>query len=1259
MHSAAFQNAERLYEARISRTTPGFLGDHRVFETPVVPATAFFEIALAAGVAIYTSDRVALTDVTIQRALILDDQEERILQCLLTPDVSLAHTFQIFSRRATPAETEPTWTLHAAGRVGAIDVAPDPDREDIRALQAAFTAPLDVDECYRRFSDQGIDYGPSFRAIAGLWTRGEEALGRVRLAEALGGDAEGFAMHPVALDACGQIVGAAFPPPDGDETFLPVGLERLEVHGRPGDRLWCLARVRAPQDGNQPTRTADLRLLDDTGAVIASVQGLVTRRASREAVLRSVQKDVAGWLYEVAWHPSPGRPSPAPGSGSAGNGPWVILHGRPELGRELASLLEERGERCVLVSAGDRAERTGPARYVIDPAKPADFQWLFADILGEPGPSVRGIVHLWTLDEIPAGETAQDARLPIALLGCGSVLHLVQAAARAGWTPSPRLWLVTEGAQAVGEGPVRAEQAPVWGLGRVVALEHPELRCVRVDLDPAAGADSARALLSEVWTPDAEDQIAHRRGVRHVARLVRRPPRPDRGERATHPRQARISRYGILDCLALEPMTRRPPARGEVEIEVRATGLNFRDVLNALGMLQEEAERLGIRSAAEMRFGFECAGLVVAVGEDVRRFRIGDEVIAAITTGSMGDFATVQAEFVAPKPPALSFAEAATLPLAFLTAHHALHGLAAIRPGDRVLIHAAAGGVGQAAMQLARRAGARVFATASPGKWDALRASGVEHVMHSRTLDFADEVMARTGGRGVDVVLNSLNGDFIPKSLAALAPRGRFVEIGKLGVWDAARVSELRPDVSYFQFDLGDVARQTPGVIAEMLAALLRDIGLGHLRPLPHTVFPIEEVAHAFRHMAQARHVGKIVIAQPEATAARGSSGPVVRGDASYLVTGGLGALGIEVARWLVARGARQLVLAGRREPSPLARASIREFEEAGADVLVLSADVSRADDVARVLERLESRPALRGIVHAAGVLDDGILLQHTWDRFQGVLAPKVAGAFNLHAATRSMPLDFFVCFSSSAAVLGSSGQGPYAAANAFMDALAHARRMAGLTGLSINWGPWAEVGMAAAMRTRDRRRLVELGWEPMLPEQGLRALDAALSHGAAQVVVLPLEWPRFLAQFRGAGAPPLFALWAGPALGEGRAPPGAAAGRSFLERLQEASASERWDLMLGYLRQRLARVLGLGPSERLDAQQLLNELGLDSLMGMELRNWLLTDLGVSVPVEKLIDRTPLADLVTSLLAEVTLARVILQEQPATGPGDDMDEITL
>ena len=569
------------------------------------------------------------------------------------------------------------------------------------------------------------------------------------------------------------------------------------------------------------------------------------------------------------------------------------------------------------------------------------------------------------------------------------------------------------------------------------------------------------------------------------------------------------------------------------------------------------------------------------------------------------------------KPEGLSAAEAVALPAALLTAYYALHHLGGIRAGDRVLIHAAAGGVGMAAVQLALAAGAEVFATAgAPEKQQFVRDMGVAHVMSSRTLDFADRIRAITGGRGVDMVLNSLSGDFIAESFGVLAPGGRFLEMGKIGIWDAARVSAQDPSWIYRPFDLAAVALEDPATLVAMFDRLLEEVAAGRLVPLPVTVFPMSDAEQAFRFMAQARHIGKIVLSRENESRRMRFAARGVRGDAHYLITGGLGALGLRVAQRLVEEGARHLVLCGRRGPGELARTAIAELEAAGARVTIVEGDVAVAGDAARMVAAA-STPPLAGVVHAAGLLEDGMIADLDAGRLARILAPKVAGGWNLHRATEKLDLDFFLLFSSVAAIIGNLGQGAYAAGNAFLDGLAIWRRRRGLAATSLNWGPWAEAGMAAAL---ENDRFAAMGIRQLAPAQGLRAMMRLIGESPMQAVVAEIDWAAYgRAQGVGAGSG-LFAAVVGTPEAGAPAPAEGAAARDILGELAATLPAQREGVMRSYLRELARQTLGYGHGETIAPDKPLAEQGFDSLMSVEMRNRLNRALGRTLPASLLFD---------------------------------------
>ncbi len=752
-----------------------------------------------------------------------------------------------------------------------------------------------------------------------------------------------------------------------------------------------------------------------------------------------------------------------------------------------------------------------------------------------------------------------------------------------------------------------------------------------------------------------EGEVAFRDRARWVPRLVRLPAAPVTEAPAQHGSDAvqlEVSQAGMLENLHWGPVERVAPGPYEVEIEVQATGMNFRDVLCALGLYPGTIGALGA----------ECAGVVVRAGDKVAAFKPGDQVMA-VARGGFSTYVTLRADHVAPQPAGVTLGQAASIPVAFLTTFYGLHHLARMRASDRVLIHAAAGGVGLAAVQLAQRAGAEIFATAgSLEKRNHLQALGVTHVFDSRSLNFANEIMSRTSGHGVDIVLNSLAGEFIAKSVSVLAPGGRFLELGKRDILTREQFGAERPDCEYHAYDLGEEAVADSSLLPLMFKDLLDAFAKGELRPLPVTAFSTERVVDAFRFMAQAKHIGKIVVtkAVSEFVSRTSPARLRLREAATYLITGGLGGLGLETARWMVREGARDIVLMGRHRPDAKSMAALDELALGGARIAIEKCDVSDEAALAASLGRISrSMPPLRGVVHAAGTLDDGMIDQQTWHRFADVMAPKVRGTWNLHRLTLSLELDFFVMFSAAATLIGSPGQCSYAAANAFMDGLAHHRKAKGLPGLSIDWGAWAETGMAARLAKKDAERWTDRGVRLIQLDQGMAKLGEMLVNSRAQIVAAPIDWWRMFASTVHGRSPSLFWEVIKPSR-TASSTDGKTHEDNVLGRLAAEPAARRFALLKAHVESAASRALGATGTRSLDPRRPLHELGFDSLMSVELRNALATSLGHSLPATLLFDY-PTVESLTLYLAKnvlnIEVADWSSSEDRAVPDNKDLEEL--
>lgn len=891
---------ETLFETELGLDLQPFLIGHQVSSLAVLPAAAYLECALAAGAAVLGSGPYTLETVSIQEALIIPEVGSRLVQSILTPEGAGEASFRIMSLVTEAEEDATSWTEHATGKVSVKPTPPVPTPVSLADLQAHILEPLSIEAYYQQLRGRGLEYGPSFQGIEQLWRRDGEALGKIRLPEALISEADAYQLHPVLLDSGFQLLFATLSGNRDEDTYLPVGLGSLRVYRRPGTQLWIHVQMRPQDESNQETSTGNLRLFDDIG-VIAEVAGLHVKRVRREVLLQLAHKPLRDWLYAVKWQPK-ARELHSEANQTPHLGSWLLFADQGGVATALAELLQRQGQTCFLVFPDEDYEVSQDG-WRLNPSRAEDWQQLCEAVVRTEQAPLRGVVNLWGLDN-PLPEAMSLSALNAAQThGCQSVLQLIQGLGPALGSSSGKLWLVTRGTQPVETPTAAVAYSTLWGLGRVVALEHPELWGGLIDLEASPARDEASMLLEEILNPEEEDHLAFRGGQRYVARLVR----------------------------------------------------------------------------------------------------------------------------------------------------HRLLG--------------------------------------KPAK---------------------------------------------PLSLDR---------------------------------------------------------------------------------------------------------------EGTYLITGGLGGLGLKVAHWLVAQGVQHLVLVSRRGASEAAQAALKELESSGAQVRVAQADVSQEQEVARMLEEIStSLPPLRGIIHAAGVLDDGLLSQQDWERFTRVMSPKVAGAWNLHRLTQGLPLDFFVLFSSAASLLGSPGQGNYAAANAFMDALAHYRQAQGLPGLSINWGTWAEAGMAASLGSKEQQRLAKLGIDPIVPSQGLQVLEQFLQQLTAQVGVIPLRWSQFLRQFPGRGERPFLSELADrvrqPVKDEQLPAQQLELGNLIVEALLAAEPGERQHLLESYLQGEVARVLGLSAS-KLNEQQSLNNLGLDSLMLLELKNRIEADLEVSVPMENFLQDPSVAQLATQILDQMKLTTSI------------------
>ena len=750
--------------------------------------------------------------------------------------------------------------------------------------------------------------------------------------------------------------------------------------------------------------------------------------------------------------------------------------------------------------------------------------------------------------------------------------------------------------------------AAITGLRRVLANEAAQLatRLIRLGKDLPIEAAAEHAAI-ELLRADAEQEVAWTAQGRSVPRV--RHGLPNAHNAAPEGLRLAIERPGLLDSLGWGEITPANPGPGEIAIKVEAAGLNFRDVMWAMGLLPDEALLDGF---AGPTMGLECAGVVTALGEGVDSFAVGDRVMA-FAPASLSTETVTAAHAVMRMPASMSFAAAATVPVAFLTTLYALGHLAQIGEGETVLIHGGAGGVGLAAIQYAKHCGARVFATAgSPAKRALLHNLGVEAVLDSRSLSFADDVMRLTDGQGVDVVLNSLAGEAMRRSLMLVKPFGRFLELGKRDFYENSSIG-LRPfrhNVTYYGIDADQLPLRRPKLAAALFDEITDLFAKGALRPLPHRTFDYADAEDAFRLMQVSGHIGKIVLTPGDTLpAALPTPKPFAANEnQAYIVTGGLDGFGLEAARWLARHGAKHLALMSRRGPAtPNASAVLAEFAAAGVEARAYAVDVGDEAALATILDNVRKGQApIGGVIHAAVAMDDALLGALDADRFARALHPKLGGADLLDRLTRDDDVGLFLLFSSVTTAFGNPGQGNYVAANAAIEAVAVKRHAAGLPGLAVQWGPIGDAGYLARETQVSDMLSRQLGSAHLTAQDALDTLPALLAANVPVAGMATIRWGSLRRQLPLMESP-LFAEMGGAATDE-------AAEVDLKALLADCSPDEARDKVTGLLVEEVARIMKLA-IERVEPQRPLAELGMDSLMAVELRLAVEQRFGISIPL--------------------------------------------
>jgi acyl transferase domain-containing protein/acyl carrier protein len=1170
-HVRLLEEPERhAWQGDVGTAAHPWLSDHRVHDVSALPGAAYGEMAVAAAAELFPAGS-EVRDIRFDELLLLDAHTE--VAAVASIDAPGAATFAV--QTDDSGQTAGERVRRAAATLHAVDDGRRPARRDLDGLLASHPGTLGGDEIRLSLAARGIEFGPAFSGLARVHTAADGAtlLAEIGAPAGIRAQQHGYGIHPAVLDACFQSVAAHLlvgGRRDGG-LLLPLSIGLLRRFGAGRDARYCHVTV---TKADAAAIEADLEVLDGNGDVVLEVSRLrmgsgATKAGERERVL-------ADRLLTVAWEQ---QQPPVPVDGATA-GSWLLISSgdagaspRDDLPTDLADALVARGAHCR--TASSVADANGVTGVVIVTA-PAD---------GDPNEGC--LTH-----------------------GRELVAHIVHIAREltVGWSEGggepPRLYVVTRNAQSVApHDRVNLDQGGVRGLVRVIGAEHAPLRPTQIDVDPGTTADQ---LAQELLTCSDEDETAWRAGSWYAARLRRTPlgaeeRRTTLADPESDNMRLQVRTPGDLQTLELVAADRPAPAAGQVEVAVGASSINFADVLAAFG-------RYPTFDGKQPQLGLDFAGVVTAVGPGVTEHRVGDQVGGFGADGCWGTYVACDARLVAALPAGLTVEQAAAISTGYGTAWYSLCDLARIGPGDRVLIHSATGGVGQAAIAIARHAGAEIFATAgSPGRRQLLRDIGIEHVYDSRSTDFADEIRRDTDGYGVDVVLNSLIGPAQRAGLELLAFGGRFVEIGKRDVYEHTRVDlyPFRKNLTFYYADLALMTTGHPKRIGTLLRKVYELVGDGVLPVPEHTAHPLTEAATAIRAISAAEHTGKLVLSVPRRGSTRvavpPNRAPVFRADGAYLVTGGVGGLGLFLAAVMASGGCGRIVLTSRSQPNPQAQKMIARLRKNGTDIVVESGNIADPQTAARLVSVATATGLpLRGILHAAGVVDDATLDNITDELIERDWAPKVHGAWYLHQAAADQPLDWFCNFSSAAVLLGSPGQGAYAAANSWLDSFTSWQRSQGVPAIAIAWGAWADIGRGAGVAQRGDVTMIS-------PEDGGYAFRALLRYDRGYTGYLPLT-----------GMPLLTALAARS--------PFAEAFRDS-ERHQTAGvptvlaelaglAQDEWP---NRLRRLVTDQVGLILRRAVDPDRSFADHGLDSLGTLELRTHIETQTGIRLTPKTIV----------------------------------------
>ncbi len=1031
-----------------------YLKDHKIQDTVVFPAAGYIEIIWEAVNEIFGAGRHLIQNVRLENALPLEDNHSALIQILLTKEIADNYSVKISS--LNNKEDTHSWTVHATAEVF-LNVSSHrllSDLIDVENAKDILDSNLSADDEPHYINTEAINlpYGPAFQTVKKLAEKDNLIMAEISAGQSLEKSLAKYYVHPAVLDGFIQVFLSTIYTKSSRGTFVPVSAGEILLHQYEKNISGGTMILQTELIGKD-TIKGSATVFDQSGEVVLELKNFVLERLEKEYSDEEKLKDI---LYETV-----GIETDLPELKNK----KVLLFAADDLAEDFIEKLQP-----VFIVRKGRVYNQAGNEFEIDVTEYDHYTQLTESVKG----NFDTIVHTWNTDEksVAGLEPQENTTL--------SLVRILQSLTKS--EIQARLWVVTNLSEKF------PAQSTALGMLNVVRNELPEFNASSIQISGSQYLKAIPILKSDTeensWIINEDVVTVERLKPITIERPSEEVPEVRRALAENQPFEVITNEPGLLSNLTIRKKHLPRLSANHARIKVKAVGINFMNLMSALGIYP--GKKNGFAT-----LGIECAGVVEEIGSEVTNLKPGDRIFG-MAYHTMSSHVDVNASLMQPIPDNLSFEEAATIPVVFLTAYYGLIELANLQEGERVLIHSATGGVGLAAIQLAQFVGAEIYATAgNEEKREHLRALGISHIYDSRSLDFADQILSDTSGEGVDVVLNSLTGSAMKKSLELLRDFGRFVEIGKKDVYENSKIGleVFSKGLSYFMIDFEKMIFERPQFVGEILGELLDYFENETFKPLPGRLFHISKAEEAFEYMTKSRHIGKIVVkVDSEEVYVEDTSKNTFDSDATYLITGGYGGLGLTFSQYLIDKGVRRLILTGRSGQST--HPKIKEWQSEGIEVILKKADVSEREDLESVLQSTsdEDKP-LKGIFHLAGILEDASILNLDEDAYYRVLSPKVLGAYNLHILSQAYELKHFVLFSSSTVLFGSPGQAAYVAANHYMDALIKYRERLGLTGTAVQWGTVSDIGLAASADNRSNR-LEEEGISPLTPEETTTIFD-------------------------------------------------------------------------------------------------------------------------------------------------------------------------